>query len=60
MSGGSDKGQEFDDLLTRNIEINSLKVAEVKFHVFLYQRQTVFSLPNCPNQINVNGFSGRK
>ena len=29
MSGGSDKGQEFDDLLTRNIEINSLKVAEV-------------------------------
>ena len=30
MSGGSDKGREFDDLLTRNIEINSLKVAEVK------------------------------
>ena len=29
MSGGSDKGHEFDDLLTRNIEINSLKVAEV-------------------------------
>lgn len=29
MSGGSDKGREFDDLLTRNIEINSLKVAEV-------------------------------
>ena len=29
MSGGSEKGHQFDDLLIRNIEINSLKTAEV-------------------------------
>lgn len=29
MSGGSEQGHQFDDLLTRNIEINSLKVGEV-------------------------------
>ena len=39
MSGGSNEGQEFDELVTQNIVTNSLKVAELeKFFVGINMR----------------------